>query len=131
MNMNNVNSRIITTRTARQWLGDDGIGRRVNLPNSKESLSDAIENIAACAELCGGSKTLALIDCRGMSSISREAREYYAGEEASKITKACAILVDSPLTRLIGNFFMRVNRTTYPIKLFTSEKDALIWLRGI
>ena len=123
-------NRTITTRTAIQWLDDDGIGRRVNLPDSNETLSDAIENIAACTELSGGRSTLALIDGRNMKSITKEAREYYTGEETVKITKACALLVSSPLTRTIGNFFFKINKPKYPMKLFSSEIEAIAWLKG-
>ena len=35
----------------------------------------------------------------------------------------------SPLTRAIGNFFLGLNKPLMPTRLFTSEEEALAWLK--
>jgi len=37
----------------------------------------------------------------------------------------------SPLSRAVGNIFLGVNRPLVPCRLFTSEPQALAWLRGL
>ena len=63
---------------------------------------------------------------RHARGIERSARVLYA---ASTTSVAVALLVGSPLTRVIGMFFMGLNRPATPTRLFTSEPEALAWLR--
>ena len=119
----------ITTRTQKIWLGDDGIVRYESHPGSEESLEDAQENVKAGASLSGGMKRPILINSRGIKSLRREARMYYAGEENAKHTIAAAIVISSPVARVIANFFMGLNKTKFPTRLFTSEEMAIAWLK--
>ena len=53
-----------------------------------------------------------------------------AGSTPSRRARvAIALLVGSPLSRVIGNFFVGLNRSTFPLRLFTSEEEAIAWLR--
>jgi hypothetical protein len=71
-----------------------------------------------------------LIDLRGVRSSQREARTHFARSGAAALVVACALLAESPLDRIIGNFFMRLGRPPYPTRLFGSAQDALEWLTG-
>jgi len=62
--------------------------------------------------------------------MDREARRYFAGEETAKVESAAALLIESPLSKAIGNFFMGLNKPIVPTRLFTSEAEALAWLKG-
>ena len=64
---------------------------------------------------------------RKLHSISREARVFYANESAS-FACAVAILTQSPVSKVIGNFFVGLNKPSIPTRLFTLEQDALNWL---
>jgi hypothetical protein len=76
-----------------------------------------------------GKKLPLLVDSRNIKSMEREARVYYAGEEGRKSVSACALLIGSPVSRVIGNFFMGLNKPLVPTRLFTSETEAIEWLR--
>ncbi len=120
----------IDLRTQIIWLGDDGIVR-VNLkPNIKIGLQDAQISMRAISDVCGGQRRPALVDMRGLIAMDREARLYFAGEETAKVESAAALLIDSPLSKAIGNFFMGLNKPIFPTRLFTSEAEALAWLKG-
>jgi hypothetical protein len=41
---------------------------------------------------------------------------------------AFAILIDSSVSRVVGNFFLGINKPAVPTKLFTNEKEAVKWL---
>lgn len=117
---------VVITRTAKISLREDGILQFVYLPQAQESLADAQENVRAGERLSPGRRPL-LVDIRPMQHIEREARAYYSGLQS--IT-ARALLVGSPVTRVIANFFISINRPVIPTKLFTSETEAVVWLRN-
>jgi hypothetical protein len=118
----------ITTRTQTQWL-EDGIVYSQSNPGAEHTLADAIENIQAGSLLSEGKKRPTLIDLRNVKSINKEARTYYSGEEAAKIDLAVAILIDNAISKIIGNFFLGLNKTLFPTRLFTKEKEAIEWLK--
>lgn len=120
----------LSTRTAQLWLADDGIVREWDLPGLEQGLPDAEENMGAVARLSVGTRRPLLVDMSQVKAISREARVYYAGPEVAKVISAVALLVGSPLSRAIGNFFIGFNRAAVPIRLFGSEADAVAWLSG-
>ena len=68
------------------------------------------------------------VDMRGVKSATKEAGEYLANEGAKLIT-AGALLIHSPLTRALGNIFLLINKPNVPGKLFTDEREAIIWLK--
>lgn len=117
-------------RTQKIWLREDGILQIHSFPGSEQELRDAEENIRAASLLAGGKRRPALVDLRKIKSMSREARLYYAGEETAKVESAAALLVDSAVSRVIGNMFMGLNKPIIPTRLFTSEEEALQWLKG-
>jgi hypothetical protein len=104
----------------------------VTVPKSglRLELEGARDTIAQLATIAGGRKRPVLVDMRPMSSMSREARRHLIGEEAQRIFCAVALLVDSPLSRVLGNFFLGLNRPPYPARLFTSERLAVEWLEA-
>ena len=121
---------VTLTRMAKIWLGDDGIVRVEYFPGVEETLTNAKENIATIMKVSKKKKCPVLVDNRNIKSITREARAYYAGEEAAKAMNAAVLLIGSSVNRLIGNFFMNFNKPKYPVKLFTSESNAIEWLKG-
>ena len=120
----------IMLQTGRIWLEEDGIVRATYFPKAEETLAEAKEHIAAVVKVSRGNKYPVLVDCRKLKSITREAREYYAGKETANAVSAMAVLMGSPVSRTLGNFFMRLNKPLSPTRLFTSETEALEWLKG-
>jgi hypothetical protein len=112
------------------WLGEDGIGRVVLKPGAEETLEDVKEIIEAGRKLGKGAAVPVINDIRNTKSITREAREFYTGEETKKVVSAIALLVGSPVSRALGNFFIAVNRPSCPTRVFSSEQKAIEWLKG-
>ena len=121
----------IETRTEVITLGDDGILRCRVKPTETHTLEDAVENVRATAGLVGGRRAPFLLDARAATGISREARLYYTGPENAAVVLATAMLIGSPVGRIIGNFLIRVNQPQFPFRLFTEEAAALGWLGAI
>jgi len=122
--------RVIITRTARLWIGDDDVARVDCLAGVEHTEADARETLEGLWELAGQRPMPARIDMRKARGVGREARAYYGGPEGERVHSAVALMVGSPLSRALGSFFMSMNRPLYPSRLFTSEPDALAWLHG-
>ena len=91
----------------------------------------ARENIDAQESIRDGmnrEKTRVVIDMTEVTEISKEARDYFANERTASIQRATALLVRSPVSRVIGNFFMGLNRPISPTRLFTDPQKAIQWL---
>jgi hypothetical protein len=120
----------VEVRTHLIWLGEDGIIRAKVKPHVKIDLQDAKVCMRVISEVCGGKRTPALIDMTGLVEMDREARLFFAGEETARVESAAALLINSPVARAVGNFFMGFNKPILPTRLFTSEAEALAWLKG-
>ncbi|HMR82058.1 MAG TPA: hypothetical protein PKE30_02965 [Niabella sp.] len=76
-----------------------------------------------------GNENLAvLIYDEGITNITREARMYLASKQANRHIRAGAIINKSPVTSVLGNFFIIVNKPSVPCKLFRNEAKAIKWL---
>jgi hypothetical protein len=121
----------ITTPTTRHSLRDDGLLLSEALPGAGQTLADAQESVAAYGALNGGRRRPLLVDLRAAGKpMDRAAREYYAGPELALVVSAAALLITSPVGRVIGTFFLRLSRTATPIRMFTDEAEALTWLHS-
>jgi hypothetical protein len=119
----------VTTRTARMWLDDGGILRVIHAAGSEQTADDARENCDAGGTLAEGIKWPMLVDMSQVKSISREARTVYAQRQNAETVSALALVIGSPVSRVIGNFFIGLNKPAMPTRLFTSIEDATAWLR--
>ncbi|MGZ4038838.1 MAG: DUF7793 family protein, partial [Bacteroidia bacterium] len=70
-----------------------------------------------------------LVDARPVLSMEREARKHFSTNGRDTKISAMAVMVKSPLSRVIGNFFMGLNKPQIPARLFDSEADAVEWLK--
>ena len=70
-----------------------------------------------------------LFDIREVNSTSKDARDYMANE-GNDLVVASALLVNSSVTKMIGNFFISVSKPKNPTKLFTDERKSLEWLEA-
>jgi hypothetical protein len=119
----------ITTRTAKIWLREDGIVQAVSFPNSYQTLEDAQVNAAALARMGQEKPRPWLIDIRLGQGVDRPARVYYSSAAVARFTRAVALLIGSPVSRVVANFFIGLNKQLVPTQLFTSEEQAVTWLQ--
>ena len=64
------------------------------------------------------------------NSVKKEIRDYLSSEALLPICKASALLVNSGISKTVGNFFLTFSQPSYPTKIFTNEKKALEWLQS-
>lgn len=69
-----------------------------------------------------------LFDITNVKESTKEARDYMANEGNDLVT-ASAIIVGSPVLRMMANFFIMVNKPKNPTMMFTDQESALEWLQ--
>ena len=111
------------------WMGLDGIARTKVKPQAEVTIKESIENSVAVNSLYKAKKFPLLIDARQIKSISKEARDNFSIKNRSTNINSFAVIIESPLSRIIGNFFMGLNKPSVPAKLFNNEQDAVNWLK--
>ena len=89
----------------------------------------AITNTEAIIAAADGGRYPLIVDMRRVKSIDAGARRYHATVSGLHFT-AVALLVESPLSVVIGNFFLGLNRPDYPLRLFKDEPAAIGWLKS-
>jgi hypothetical protein len=87
------------------------------------------EVMRAHVEVSQGRARPVLADVRGLVSVDRASRQLAASPEVTAATARMAIIVGNPVTRTLGNFFIRVTTPSYPTRLFADERLAREWLR--
>lgn len=111
---------------ARGWNEDDVMYAEFKVPIM--DLEAAKQSVSARLLAAEGKDYVFLIDARKVNSITKEARDYLASEEGSRQIIASALVIDSKVGKLLGNFFLQINKPKIPLKLFTNKADALEWL---
>lgn len=70
-----------------------------------------------------------LVAAEELTSFSRETREFIANKKFAGITIAKALLISGLGQRIIGNFYMQINKPFIRTRLFTEREKAIAWLR--
>jgi hypothetical protein len=96
-------------------------GLKITLPIAKEIVSVRLV-------FTNNTDLPALILNQGVVSMDKDARDFLSSKEGVKGLKAGAIVLDSPFSSFLGNFFIRISKPKIPAKIFTNKEDALIWL---
>jgi hypothetical protein len=110
------------------WLRPDGAVQVTWSPGPRIELDTARGATDAIQEVSGGQPRGLLVDMRGTVSMDREARSHFASRIPNLY--AVALWVESPLSQMLANFFLGVNRPPIPTRLFTDEAKAVAWLKS-
>lgn len=92
-------------------------------------IDDVKEMRRVYLEFSGGEKFAILLDAGLEFSTTPAARELIASKEYTVLRVATALVTTSLANRLVGNFFIRVNKPASPTRMFNDEKDAFEWLK--
>jgi len=69
-----------------------------------------------------------LIDLTGISVLTKEARSYLSTARTKLITKV-AFLVRSHHSRMLGSFYLTVNKPVGTTEMFSNEEEAIRFLK--
>jgi hypothetical protein len=129
MNLTEIVTEISNTRFEIRLL-EKGIIENVILEGVHIEKQDVLDIKEKNLSLAGGEKYAVLISAHYLSTFSKESRELTASAEFAKETIATAIIADNMGLRLIGNFYLQVNKPHIRTKLFTDRDEAMNWLRS-
>ncbi|OFY83479.1 MAG: hypothetical protein A3F72_06010 [Bacteroidetes bacterium RIFCSPLOWO2_12_FULL_35_15] len=71
-----------------------------------------------------------LSNIKSLKNTTKEARDFMASEKGCEGVIAAAVLINSSVGSMIGNFFIFINKPLVPTKLFTNEEEAKKWLKS-
>ncbi len=114
------------------WDADENVvlGELNSTPETLQAAQENIDAYERVRDALGKEKIRVLVDMRQATRVNREARNYYANERTASIQRAAALLVSSPLSATIANFFMGLNKPLTPTRMFTKVDEAIAWLRS-
>jgi hypothetical protein len=112
------------TRICSFVLDERGFVRAKLDTGAQLELQDAREAVAATWRVAGERRRPVLVDMSGLAGQTREARLYFVSDEAVERYSAVAILVGSPVSRVIGTFFLKLAEHRVPTRLFSDLAEA-------
>ena len=113
----------------RMWVRPDGIVQLVWAPRATIAIDDAIAATEAMAELTGGRRSRLLVVAYDVGPQDRAARMEFA--RRGDLVSGVALIVSTPLSRVLADFYMSAVRQVPPTRLFGDEASALDWLQGL
>jgi hypothetical protein len=100
------------------WDEQSAVARVDWLPGSSASLEEARAVTAQVGALGRGQVPL-LVDMRDMLKLDRGAREHFI---TSDVARAVALVAKSPVTKMMANFFIGMQRGLFPVKVLPTRK---------
>ncbi len=124
-----MDTKMVETQCAKVMWDTEGFVRAVINPHAEITLKDVQEITKARAEVSDNRKHAMLVCLGTIKSASPDGRRCAASSKVSEMTLSVALLIDSLASKVIGNFFIGLNKPPFPVKLFTSEGKAVAWLK--
>lgn len=118
------------TRTCEIFMDEFGILHVKMLGGVIMDKEDAADNFLVARTLTKNKKVLKLIDSRSIYGINKGGRDFIEKQSKSRPDIAKAILVSTLLQKYLMSFFYNLETPLYPVKIFTSKKKAMEWLKS-
>ena len=116
---------VFHTSIAKIWVDGDGICRLKLTPRAHIGIEETRELFDIQNHVVGKAPIPVLFDMREIYSSTAEARIYAAQHAVDLQARAIAILDNSSIGAILAKIFMKLSKSYYPTKLFTSEDDAV------
>ncbi len=121
---------IVETAQFRFTMRPDGILFSEGAPGFNMTLEDAQECTRITNELQGFQAKPLMCDLTNIASMTYECRKHFSGDVHAETYTKCALIIGNPVSRILGNFFIGLNRPKKPVRLFTSQEKAVAWLKS-
>ena len=111
-------------------LREDGIFCTDCLPDTVMTIEKGLFSTKKTSEMQDGVPYPLLCDLTNVVKMTKECRDHFAGVEHGETFTRAALVVSNPISRIIGNFFMGLNKPVKPTRLFTDKTKAIEWLKS-
>ncbi|MBL7922116.1 MAG: hypothetical protein JNJ40_17510 [Bacteroidia bacterium] len=82
-------------------------------------------------EAAGQKPYVILVTPGELVTFTSEARQLAASKNFIEAARAKALLINSIGNKIMGNFYLKVNKPFIKTKIFSDREKALVWLRSI
>ncbi|WP_426417534.1 hypothetical protein [Aestuariirhabdus sp. LZHN29] len=113
----------------RVWMEEDGIMRVDYGPDAHITL-EAVRNVAERAYQLCPRRHPALIVAQRTAKVDSDALTFLQSDDYKRISAAVAIMTRTPLEKFLMRMYTTVHPPEYPVRGFTCEEEALVWLEG-
>lgn len=100
-------------------------------PNTILSIEDCLSSTKITNEMQRGVALPLLCDISNVVKMSKACREHFAGAIHAETFTRAALIVTNPISKIIGNFFLGLNKPIKKTQLFNNKEKALEWLKGV
>jgi hypothetical protein len=108
--------------------GDDQIYRYIAINNCTLDM-DTLEKMTKTGDAWNGERLCAnLIDIRQMLFIDSKTRAYAAAQYRPHVA-GTAMIIDSKISSYFANIYLKFSQPKVPTRIFTSEEEAVKWLK--
>jgi hypothetical protein len=123
-----INHRVLENYTVS--LRSDGIMQVDIKPEVEITVEEIKAGVEVIRELGGGEQFPILFLAGEYSLPSDQARSFLAKSTSKIYALAEAYVINSFPQKIVGNFYLKVNKPKRPTKIFTNEEDAVEWLKS-
>lgn len=119
---------LIYTTNALGWLSENEIYYSVSFDEQKHLTLDELMEEHYEWRKNFNNKVCMLAVFDGRTKFPKEQREFILNE-LPNVIKALALIADSTLAKIVGNFYFGIKKQDYPSKVFSNVADAENWLK--
>lgn len=110
---------------------EDGL-MKIHCPDEAHiDIEDIKAYVDFMAEKYGDKKFYNIVTFGLYVHITPEARRYAATPESNRFTLADAFVLKSLSLRILGNFYLKMDKPSVPTKLFKDEEEARVWIDSL
>lgn len=80
-------------------------------------------------EVMKGEKTPAVADISTIKHVDKASFRFLSSPRAGEGLSALGIIISNPVTRMVGNFFVKFHQPEYPFRFFTNVEEATEWIK--
>lgn len=111
-------------------LRTDGVVQLDYSPCDRITLQAAQYGNARHRELRPGCKSPVLLTGGKVGNVEYKAQRFASTTDVRDVTSAVALVTHSFMERHLAKMFIMYHRPPYPARVFSTESEALAWLRG-
>ena len=100
-------------------------------PDTHLTIDGAKEIVATRLKFADGAMYKMVVDTTNLVKVDFAVRKYLASHEGYEGIEKLAIIAKSKLSRMLVNFFLKIDTPVKPTLAFTSIEKAQLWLKGL
>lgn len=125
------NEKIFELTASHMWLSKEGILYSKPKPGvaPEQTNEEITAEMVKIRKITGDKKVCLVSESSSSSKPPKKEQRDFIANEISSLVKALAIITPSPVSRMLANLFFSFKPPSYPVKMFTNEKEATEWIR--